>query len=272
MKNSLLILLILSLSAFTIGDGHYFDIKEGNENYKKGEYDKALKLYDRAFARKESAVSKYNLGNAHYRKGEYDSAAQSFLAMLDTKDSSLAGNGLWNFAASNLMAGLEKAAGADAQSALANLIAAAAVYKDILLDDPSDKKAKENLELALNKIREIEKQRPKQKGEGEEPDEKENSDSGEESGEENRQNEEPQQEEAKEEDNKSGEEKQAENAEESDKNKSEQARDAGREKRKGKMSPEEVTRILKALAQNEEKLQKEFHRMKTREKGVEKDW
>jgi len=38
------------------------------------------------------------------------------------------------------------------------------------------------------------------------------------------------------------------------------------------MSPEEVEQILKALRQNEEKVQKEFRRGQMTEKKLEKDW
>lgn len=254
MKNVLIILMALPLLAFTFGDGHYFDIKEGNENYKNENYDEALRLYERAFSQKGSDVSMYNLGNAYYRKGEYDMAADQYSAMLNAKEPMLAREGLSNFAASQLMAGLQKAGKGDAPAALENLKTAASAYKKILLENPSDKKAKENMEIALNKIKELQKQLPRQMSTGKRQKEQDGSES---------------QDKADGQDEKSDEKQKAKHDKPKDKGDRQEAAD---EKPRGKMSPEEVRRILEALAQNEEKLQKQLHRMRTRNKEVEKDW
>ncbi len=255
MKKLLVILLSLPLLAFTIGYGHYFDIKKGNEKYEQGKYDEALKFYERARSQKESDVSRYNLGDAHYRMGDYDSAAENFSAMLDTKNAPLARQGFSNFAASNLMAGFEKADKGDAESAIKNLKTAASAYRKILLGDPADKSAKENLEIALNKIKELEKQNQK-------PQDKKQS----------KQDESKQKESGKEQDkkkNEQGDKKKANNEKGEKEQKKHESADA---KRKGKMTPEEVERILEALAQNEERLQKSLREKRTRDYDVEKDW
>lgn len=253
MKKLLVILLSLPLMAFTIGDGHYFDVKEGNEKYEEGDYDEALRLYERAYSKKESDVSKYNLGNAHYRKGDYDAAAGNFSAMLDTKSAPLARQGLSNFAASNLMAGFNKAGKGDIESAIKNLKTAASAYKKILLRDPADKSAKENMEIALNKIKELEKQKSKNEQEGSRQQDG--------AGEQDRQDKKQDEKGEKKESDKSGEEK-----------KGNDNRESADSKQKGKMTDEEVERILEALAKNEEKLQKSLRQKRTRDYEVEKDW
>ena len=253
MKKLLVVLLSLPLTAFTIGDSHYFDVKEGNEKYERGNYDEALKLYERARSRKESDVSKYNLGNAYYRKGEYDSSAENFSAMLGSKNAALAKQGLSNFAASSLMAGFTKAEKNDSEAAIKNLKMAASAYKKILLGNPVDKSAKENMELALNKIKELEKQKQNQKPQ-DKKEEKENK-------QQNEQGESDQQNDADKQGEKSGPEE-----------KEQKKQDSADKKQKGKMTPEEVERILEALAQNEEKLQKSLRQKRTRNYEVEKDW
>mgnify|MGYP000166839544 CR=1 FL=1 len=265
MKRLLIILLSAPLLAFTIGDGHYFDIKKGNQKYEEGKYDEALKFYERARSQKESDVSRYDLGDAYYRKGDYDAAAENFSAMLDTKNAPLARQGFSNFAAANLMAGFKKADKGDAGAAVKNLKTAASAYRKILLDDPADKSAKENLEIALNKIKELEKQKKNRKPQDKkQKDKKQNKkDKAEQKksgGEQNKKN--------KKQDEKGGK-KNAKNEKGENEQKKQQSADA---KQKGKMTPEEVERILKALAQNEKKLQKSLRQKRTRNYDVEKDW
>ena len=258
MKKLLVILLSLSLMAFTIGDTHYFDVKKGNEKYEKGSYDEALMLYERAYSKKESDVSKYNLGNAHYRKGDYDEAARNFSAMLNSTDAELASRGLKNFAASNQLAGFDTAVKNDSDSAIINLKTATSAYKKILLTDRTDKSAKENLEIALNKIKELEKEKQKSQDENQE-DKKQND-----------------QEKSKQQN--SQDKKQSDKGDDKEKTKGEKgeqkqkSRESADSKQKGKMTPEEVERILEALAQNEEKLQKQLRQNRTRNYEVEKDW
>lgn len=261
MKKSVIILLFLSLTAFTIGDGHYFDIKKGNQKYEEGSYDEALKYYERARSQKKSDVSEYNLGDAYYRKGDYDAAAENFSAMLNSNNKTLARQGLLNFAAANLMAGFKQAGKGNADTAIKRLQTAASAYKKVLLGDPSDKSAKENMEIALNKIKELEKQKQKKKSQDKKQNKQDKAKQKKSDGEQEKQD--------KKQDKKGEEKKKAKNEKGEKEQKKHESADS---KQKGKMTPDEVERILEALEQNEKKVQKSLRQNRVRDYEVEKDW
>lgn len=249
MRKILLLLLAPVLMAF--GDTHYFAIKDGNKLYDDGDYDGAMQLYQRARDAKASDVSNYNLGSAHFQKGEYEKAGEFFSTMLTAKDAELAKKGLSNMAVTKLKAGYEKLEnGGDKSSALNDFKEAAEEYRKILLDNPANKTAKENMELATKKIEELEKDMPEKKSEDK------------------KQKEDGDKDDKKSDDEKKGKEEQkTENEQQSNEQKEE--KNEGEENQK-EMSPEDVKRILDALANEEKQAMKNLK--KTRRKKVEKDW
>ncbi|GMT41689.1 MAG: BatC protein [bacterium] len=255
--------LAASLS-LAFGDAHYFAVKEGNEQYNAGDYDDAIDLYSRAQKEKDSAVSKYNLGNARFRKGEYEKAAELYSAVLDSPSGELAEKGLLNFANTKMKSGFEKLEkSAQETVALEDLKAAEGAYRKILLDDPSNMAAKENMELAMIKIEELEKQSPQKKSDKEEKKKKDKDDGKPESGKD--------QKDAPDQNEKQREQKE-QKAQEKNQKKSDEKSDAAKEGQKRKMTPEDVKRILDALERNEKKVIQQLHNAKMREKQVEKDW
>lgn len=242
--------MLLAPALMAFGDAHYFAIRDGNKLYDKGDYDGALELYNRAHDAKDSDVSNYNLGNAYFQKGEYEKAAEFFAATMTAKNAELAEKGLSNMAVTRLKAGYEKLEkGGDKSAALNDFKEAAGAYRKILLDNSSSEAAKENMELAMKKIEELEKQMPQKKSDNK----KDKKD-----GDENKK---------KSDDKKEGKEKQKaenENEEKSKKNDGEENHE--------EMSPEDVKRILDALAREEKQAMKNLRLKKTRQRKVEKDW
>ncbi|MEE8483652.1 MAG: tetratricopeptide repeat protein, partial [Nitrospinota bacterium] len=248
-KNRLLLIAVISITAVAFGDTHYFAVQEGNEKYRKGEYEEALKNYRRAQIEKDSGVSRYNLGNAYFRKKEYGKAAELFSGVFsganESENAELASKSLYNYGNSKLAAGDEKASRENLPGAIDDLKAAAGAYKITLLQNPANTNAKHNMELALNKLSELEKKQQQQQS-----NEQENKD----------------------EENKEKENKEDNKNSQKDKNEISESKKDNEQEKQTKMKPEDVKRILEALAQNEKKVLKELRAKKMRERRLEKDW
>ena len=132
-KSVLIILLTLaSVSAW----GQKADLRKGNREFRKGEYGEADISYRKGLLKDTSSVAaKYNLANNLYRQENYDEAAK----MLD---------GIENpDAAACFNRGDVAIAKEDWKTAVDS-------FKECLLQDPGDLKAKENYIYARNKLME----------------------------------------------------------------------------------------------------------------------
>ena len=140
-KSVLIILLTLaSVSAW----GQKADLRKGNREFRKGEYGEADISYRKGLLKDTSSVAaKYNLANNLYRQENYDEAAK----MLD---------GIENpDAAACFNRGDVAIAKEDWKTAVAS-------FKECLLQDPGDLKAKENYIYARNKLMEQQQQEQQQ--------------------------------------------------------------------------------------------------------------
>ena len=132
-KSVLIILLTLaSVSAW----GQKADLRKGNREFRKGEYGEADISYRKGLLKHTSSVAaKYNLANNLYRQESFDEAAK----MLD---------GIENpDAAACFNRGDVAIAKEDWKTAVDS-------FKECLLQDPGDLKAKENYIYARNKLME----------------------------------------------------------------------------------------------------------------------
>lgn len=138
MRKSVLILLLTlaSVSAW----GQKADLRKGNREFRKGEYGEADISYRKGLLKDTSSVAaKYNLANNLYRQENYDEAAK----MLD---------GIENpDAAACFNRGDVAIAKEDWKTAVDS-------FKECLLQDPGDLKAKENYIYARNKLMEQQQQ------------------------------------------------------------------------------------------------------------------
>ena len=142
MRKSVLILLLTlaSVSAW----GQKADLRKGNREFRKGEYGEADISYRKGLLKDTSSVAaKYNLANNLYRQENYDEAAK----MLD---------GIENpDAAACFNRGDVAIAKEDWKTAVDS-------FKECLLQDPGDLKAKENYIYARNKLMEQQQQEQQQ--------------------------------------------------------------------------------------------------------------
>lgn len=142
MRKSVLILLLTlaSVSAW----GQKADLRKGNREFRKGEYGEADISYRKGLLKDTSSVAaKYNLANNLYRQESFDEAAK----MLD---------GIENpDAAACFNRGDVAIAKEDWKTAVDS-------FKECLLQDPGDLKAKENYIYARNKLMEQQEQQQNQ--------------------------------------------------------------------------------------------------------------
>ena len=131
----LMCITVLSLCAVCAW-GQKADLRKGNREFRKGEYGQADISYRKGLLKDSSSVAaKYNLANNMYRQENYDEAAK----MLD---------GIENpDAAACFNRGDVAIAKEDWKTAVDS-------FKECLLQDPGDLKAKENYIYARNKLME----------------------------------------------------------------------------------------------------------------------
>ena len=142
MRKSVLIIL-LTLASVSVW-GQKADLRKGNREFRKGEYGQADISYRKGLLKDTSSVAaRYNLANNLYRQENYDEAAK----MLD---------GIENpDAAACFNRGDVAIAKEDWKTAVDS-------FKECLLQDPGDLKAKENYIYARNKLMEQQEQQQNQ--------------------------------------------------------------------------------------------------------------
>ncbi len=213
--------------------------REGNERYREGKFDEALQSYTEAQVDyPEAPELHYNIGNVQYRKGESEKALEEYGASLGGK-SEAARRGHFN--TGNVHYGAEK------------WKEAVKSYSDALRIDPGDVDTRQNLELALQKLKEEEDKKEPPPPEGGGGGEAENKEGGEDQ---TQKNQDPEKDPTP-----------TPRPEEST------ADEAGATTQQAEMSPEEAERILEALAQMEQAQQMEQQKkQKARARGKGKIW
>jgi tetratricopeptide (TPR) repeat protein len=121
-------------------------VEEGNAQMKAGKAEEALGRYDQAAERLPNDPGvRFNRGTALFGLGRYDEAAQEFLRATETKGGALRASAFYNLGNSFFQA--------------QKYGEAIEAYKRALAFDPSDARAKWNLEIALRKKREQDEQK-----------------------------------------------------------------------------------------------------------------
>lgn len=158
--------LAAALLSPSFADPAYFAAMEGNRLYAAGRYNDALAEYRRAMAADPgSAAVKYNMGNTLYRLGKHEEAARLYASVISSGEGKLAGMAAFNRGAALYRAGEAALGRGNPDGARRFFDEAAEQYKSLLKDDPANDDARHNLELALERLEELEKQRKREDGE-----------------------------------------------------------------------------------------------------------
>ena len=138
-----MLVILLTLASISVW-GQKADLRKGNREFRKGEYGEADISYRKGLLKDTSSVAaKYNLANNLYRQESFDEAAK----MLD---------GIEN---PNPAACFNRG---DVAIAKEDWKTAVDSFKECLLQDPGDLKAKENYIYARNKLMEQQQQQQQQ--------------------------------------------------------------------------------------------------------------
>jgi len=150
-----LCLIALTVLAFTtvpaFGEDHISLVKKGNEAFKTGDYKKALEFYHSAETDlPESPELQYNIAGALHKGGNYEEAVDKYSKALNTSDINLEAKAHYNFG--NTYFRMQ-----DYQNAIKS-------YEDALNINSEDMDTKYNLELARKMLKEqMKPQQQKQK-------------------------------------------------------------------------------------------------------------
>jgi Ca-activated chloride channel homolog len=226
--NLMLLLLFLSFSAFAQKENTL--LRKGNKQYEQGNYKEAEKDYRKALElNNESSRGQFNLGTAIYKQKNWDESAKIFGSLSDSKvDQKTKANALHNLGNSLIEA---KQYDKSIQA-----------YENSLLNNPSDKDTKYNLEYAkmmLKKQQEQQKQNEKNKQDKDQKDKKD---------------------------------KQEQNKDQQNKD---QAQNKNQQEQNKKINKEDAERMLEALKNNEKKTLVKLNKDKNKNSQqvvIEKDW
>lgn len=121
-------------------------IKKGNEAYKKNEFEKAVEQYQKVITKTPAnATAQYNLGNALYKNSKTDDAVNAYdNAATNLTDKTEKAKALYN-----------KGVVLQNNKKLPECIAA---YKDALKLNPGDEDARQNLQKALQQLKQQQQQ------------------------------------------------------------------------------------------------------------------
>ncbi len=222
--------------------------KQGNKLFEQGKYQEAEKAYlDAEIQSPGRPEILYNLGNTLVKQKKYEQAVQSLRQAIGKGDKKLEQSGWFN--TGNVL------------YEMGNLKDAVQAYVQSLRIDPSDKDAKYNLEMALQKMKQ-----QKQMGAGK--DQKENPEHSEDSKQKQQSaNNRP---DSKQRENKEKQQTSPSQEQESNKPSNPQATQA--EKREESLSKERALQILDALKNQELAEQRKLMEMKARRKTNARDW
>ncbi|MFH1302942.1 MAG: tetratricopeptide repeat protein, partial [Planctomycetota bacterium] len=235
----LLILLLVTSTAFA--DDHIDAVQRGNRAYRQQDFKTALEQYHIAEADiPESPELDYNVGGALYNQGKYEEAVTRYERSLNSPDINLEAHGHYNMGNTHYCMG-------DYQKAIMS-------YENALNINPDDVDAKFNLELARKMLKE---QMQPQEQEQQEQQQQQQQQQEQEEQKENEQQPQDQQEQNQDE---------QQQQDQQDQQQQQQSQDVK------EMSREDAERILNALKDDEQDIQKQLRRHRAIGQYTGKDW
>lgn len=233
---SIFVILIFSATAFA--DDYIDLVKKGNEALKAKDQKKALELYRQAETElPESPELNYNLGGALYEGENFEEAVDRFQRSLSTVDPQLESSSHYNLG--NTYFKMQ-----DYQKAIAS-------YQEALTLNPDDLDAKFNLELARKRLKEqIQPQQQQNQNQQQQQ----------------QQNQQDQQNQQQNQD------KQDQQQQQDQQDQKQEQQQKSQQPDKQKMSKEDAERILNALKDDEQDIQKKIQRQAGTGTYSGKDW
>ena len=246
MRLVILLSVVLTLAGVAIAEGDHVDlVHKGNQAFESGDFKTALEYYHSAeTCIPESPELEYNMGSALHEQGAYEEAIERLTKALSTTDIMQESRTHYNLGNTHFRAD-------DFQKAIES-------YQKALEINPDDRDAKYNLELARRRLKDQmeeqeQDQQEQQQQEQQEQDQQQKPDDQEQQDQEQQQ-EDQQQQQQDQQDEQSEEEQQPQPQEPED------------------LSKEDAERILNALQDDEQEIQKQVKRRKARGNYVGKDW
>jgi len=248
MTASIFMLALLLLGSSALAQKHADAVKQGNEAFRQKDYQTALEQYHIAEAdRPESPEINYNIGNTLFEQGDFEQATEHLNKSLNTQEAGLAARAQYNLGNTHFRKG-------DYQSAIQ-------AYKESLELNPDDMDAKYNLEVARRMLKEQSEQEQQQQQDQEEQEQEQQE----------QQEQEQQQQQDQQEQDQQQQQQQEQNAEQ-DENQQREQQQQPQPQDQEQMSKEDAERILNALKDDEQEIQKRIRRNKQATGYIGKDW
>lgn len=250
---------------------------EGNLLYGEGEWAEALELYTAAGELDpENPVLHYNLANTLYYLNDLEKAETHYRVAAASENEELARRARFNLGNTGFRRAEALEGAGDWPGRNKALVQSIGHWQSVLEEDPGNRDAKLNLELARRKLQE---EPPENEQQQDQEDQQEQQQQDEQQ---DKQNQQPQQQDEQDaEEEQSGEEQQSESGEDeqpqeepSSEQQEEQEQPAGEEQAEEmRISPEEAQRILDALRDEEiEEQRRQMAERKGRGGSAERDW
>ncbi len=157
------VVIAFAFGAMAFGDPAYFHIGSGNKLYAEGKYEEALAEYSKAkTADPARPEGDYNMGAAQFKTGRFKESASAFERALGSGNADIKAGAGFNRSAALYEGGVLAREAGELDEAMRMLKASAEGYKAALRESPSHGDTRHNLELALEKLKETEKQKQEQ--------------------------------------------------------------------------------------------------------------
>jgi tetratricopeptide (TPR) repeat protein len=226
MKSCVTFILILFIATFGFAQKDNALIRAGNKLYKQGNYKDAEVDYRKALEiNKESVKGKFNLGTSVYQQKNFKESAKIYDELATTLSDKKAKADVYHNLGNSLLEAKEYEKSIQA-------------YKNALLNNPSDKDTKYNLEYAKRMLKQQQQQQQNQNKDKKDQDKKDQ-------------------------DKKDQQNKDQNN----DQNKKNQPQDQNK-----KISKEDAERMLEAMKNDEKKTMANLKKAKVQQVKIEKDW
>jgi Ca-activated chloride channel homolog len=226
--------------------------EQAQNAYRKGDFQKALELYQDAATRNpDSDTLAYNLSNAQYSLGQFKEAAGQYAKIAEKDKPELSGRSLYNLGNSLFQMGK---AGGD-QKMLEQALEA---YRTSIRKDPEDEDSKYNYELTRRLIQKQQQQQQQQNQDNKDQQKKD------------QEKKDQQQQQNQDQQKKQEEKKQQEQPQAEQQDKQQQQQQP--QPQPGQMSKEEAERILNALMQMEKDMQEKEKKAAVQKRVKGPDW